>query len=87
LKILESLARGVPVVSTTIGAEGLGLVHSHDVILADDPADFAAWIDRLLSDDELCRALAVAGRRAAERHDWAHAIEPLEQALLPLISP
>jgi len=82
LKILESLARGVPVVSTTIGAEGLGLVHGGDVILADDPAAFAAWIDRLLSDDELCRALSLAGRRAAERHDWTHAIDPLEQALL-----
>ncbi|MDX6718114.1 MAG: polysaccharide biosynthesis protein PslH [Solirubrobacteraceae bacterium] len=87
LKILESLARGVPVVSTTTGADGLGLVHERDVILADDPADFAAWVDRLLSDDDLCRSLSLAGRRAAERHDWTHAIDPLEQALLRVCGP
>jgi glycosyltransferase involved in cell wall biosynthesis len=81
LKLLEALARGVPVVTTTIGAEGLGLVHEHDVILADDPADFAAWVDRLLADDDLCARLASAGRAAAERHDWARVLDPLEDAL------
>lgn len=71
LKILEALARGVPVVTTSVGCEGLGLVHEQDVIVADEPGDFAAWIDRLLEDDELCRSLARRGRATVEaRYDW-----------------
>jgi glycosyltransferase involved in cell wall biosynthesis len=62
LKILESLARGVPVVSTSRGCEGLDLVPGKDLLVADDPALFAAAIERLLTDDELCRALARRGR-------------------------
>jgi polysaccharide biosynthesis protein PslH len=71
LKILEALARGVPVVTTSVGCEGLGLRHEHELIVADDPVDLARWIDRLLEDDELCLALARAGRAAVEeRYDW-----------------
>lgn len=71
LKILEALARGVPVVTTSVGCEGLELEHGRDVIISDDPGDFAAWIDRLLEDDELCLALARQGRAAVEeRYNW-----------------
>ena len=41
LKIPESMAMGTPVVSTTIGAQGLDLRHGEDILLADTPADFA----------------------------------------------
>jgi polysaccharide biosynthesis protein PslH len=71
LKILEALARGVPVVTTRVGCEGLRFSHGQELIVADDPADFAAWVDRLLEDDDLCLALARAGRAAVEEHyDW-----------------
>jgi glycosyltransferase involved in cell wall biosynthesis len=61
----------VPVVTTSIGCEGLGLRHEHEVIVADDPAELARWIDRLLEDDELCLALAAQGRTTVEeRFDW-----------------
>lgn len=71
LKILEALARGVPVVTTSVGCEGLLLTHERDVIIADDPAEFAAWVDRLLEDDELCGSLARQGRATVEEHyDW-----------------
>jgi len=71
LKILEALAQGLPVISTSIGCAGLGLTHGQDVIVADDPTDFARWIDRLLEDDELCLSLGRAGRRKVEReYDW-----------------
>lgn len=71
LKILEALARGVPVVTTSVGCEGLELEHGRELVVADDPADFAQWVDRLLEDDDLCLELALRGRATVEeRYDW-----------------
>lgn len=85
LKILEAFARGVPVVTTSIGCEGINVVHGRDAIVADDPATLARWIDRLLNDEPLCRSLAENGRRLAERaYDWEIVGESLEAALRPL---
>jgi glycosyltransferase involved in cell wall biosynthesis len=82
LKILEALARGVPVVSTPLGCEGLGLVHERDVIVAEGPAALAAAIDRVLADDELCRDLGRAGRRTVEqRYDWRRLGERFERVV------
>jgi glycosyltransferase involved in cell wall biosynthesis len=70
LKILEALARGLPVVTTSAGCAGLGLSDS-EVMIADSPAEFAAAIDRLVDDDELWSRLSAAGRRFVEQHyDW-----------------
>lgn len=41
-KLTQSLAAGTPVVSTTIGVEGLAVEHDRDVLIADDPKAFAA---------------------------------------------
>jgi polysaccharide biosynthesis protein PslH len=82
LKILEALAHGVPVVSTTIGAEGLGVRHEREVLLADDAASFAREIDRLLEDDALAARLATAGRQLVERRfDWHQIGHDLSAAL------
>lgn len=71
LKILEALARGVPVVTTSLGCEGLGLRDGEEILVADDPAEFATRVQRLLEDDRLCRSLAERGRAAVEaRYDW-----------------
>lgn len=50
LKIVESMAIGTPVVSTTIGAQGLDLRHGEDILLADTPEDFAQQTARALKD-------------------------------------
>lgn len=87
LKILEALARGVPVVTTSLGCEGLGLVHEHDALIADDPAAFAACVDRLLEDDALCGALARNGRETVEaRFDWRAIGEAAERSLERLVA-
>ena len=58
MKIYECMAAGVPVVSTTVGAEGLRYSDGVDIVLADDPAGFAAACIRLLSNDAARSAIA-----------------------------
>ncbi len=71
LKIVESLAMGTPVVSTTIGAQGLGIVHGHDALLADTEKDFAAETLRALSDGQLRERLTREGQKSvAARLSW-----------------
>lgn len=61
-KVGDALSRGVPLVTTSFGAEGLGLVDGVHCLVADDAAGFAACVRRLLDDDDLCRRLAADGR-------------------------
>ena len=72
LKILEALALGRPVVTTTIGAEGLDLVDGQHVLISDGPTAFAAAVDRFLGDDRLAAQIAERGRALVERsYDWS----------------
>lgn len=57
-KILESGASGVPVVSTTLGAEGIPVTDGYDILIADDPELFAKHIIRVLQDQDLGDRLA-----------------------------
>lgn len=78
LKILEALAMGRAVVSTSIGAEGLDLIDGTHVLLADDPNDFAGKIVDLMENNELRLRLASEGQRLAqERYDWIFSGEKL----------
>ena len=72
LKILEALAHGVPVVATSIGAEGLdALVDGKDLLLADSAEEFARQLWRVTTDGQLRARLAESGRRTvAERYSW-----------------
>lgn len=71
VKILEALARGIPIVSTTIGYEGIDLVPGEHLLVADTPEEFAAAVVRLMRDPELGARIAAAGRRRVlERYDW-----------------
>jgi glycosyltransferase involved in cell wall biosynthesis len=64
IKILEACASGRPVVSTRIGAEGLNFEASKEIILADDPAEFARGVVGLLSDSAQAAAVAASARIA-----------------------
>jgi glycosyltransferase involved in cell wall biosynthesis len=74
IKILEAFAFNVPVVSTSIGAAGLDLVHGVHLLIADTPEEFAAACLRLLHDDELAATLA---RNA---HAWLRESHSLDRA-------
>jgi glycosyltransferase involved in cell wall biosynthesis len=65
-KVGQALAHGLPVVTTTIGAEGLGLTHMQDVLLSDDPAELADLVVRAYGDRDLWQRLSVGGRARIE---------------------
>jgi hypothetical protein len=70
-KVLEALALGRPVVTTSVGAEGLGATSGRHLLVADDAADFAAAIRRVLDDPRLAAELGAGGRALVEaRFDW-----------------
>lgn len=82
LKILEALALGTPVVSTTKGVEGLALRPGEELLVADTPAEFAAATLLLLSQPGLRAHLAAAGRRAVRQHyDWRTSGDRLDELL------
>jgi len=71
LKIVESMALGTPVISTSKGAEGLDVTPEENILIADAPAEFAAQTIRLLRDPALRKRLAENGRRLVEeKYDW-----------------
>jgi glycosyltransferase involved in cell wall biosynthesis len=78
-KILEAWAAGRAVVSTSIGAEGLGACNGEHLVIANDPAEFASAINKLLEDAALRRRLGEAGRELyLENYTWPVAWKQLE---------
>lgn len=73
VKLLEAFASGIPVVSTTIGAEGLASRDGVFCVLADDPATFANGILRLFEDEDSAARMADRARREVESH-WDVAV-------------
>ena len=79
LKILEAWAAGLPVVSTTIGAEGLPIQDGETALLADGAEAFASAISRLLTCSELRRKMGGAGRLLLEKEfTWETAWKKLD---------
>ncbi len=80
-KILEAWAAGRAVVSTTLGAEGLGARDGEHLLLADDSLEFAESIFRLSSDEALRQRLGSAGRTLyLDRFTWPAAWKKLVEA-------
>lgn len=76
IKILEAAAFGKPVVSTTVGAEGLGLRDGAEIIIRDDPRSFADACIRLLRCKELAASIGGAARRlVSQRYERNRVIE------------
>lgn len=71
LKILEAMAAGVPVVSTSMGAEGIEVVSGEHLLIADTPESFVDAIARMLGDHSLRESLRSAARALVEqRYSW-----------------
>ncbi|HWV57095.1 MAG TPA: glycosyltransferase [Longimicrobiales bacterium] len=74
VKILEAFARGVPVVSTPVGAAGIDAVHGREILLAEDPASFASACVALMSDPEARRVLSAGARSLYEQRYGQEAV-------------
>ncbi len=86
LKILEALAAGLPVVTTTIGVEGLHLLKDEQVTIADSPADFARSILAGMHDPETLRQQGERGRQTVvSRYDWSGLADKLEAVWLEAV--
>lgn len=82
LKILEAMALGVPVISTSKGAEGLSVRHGENILIADQPAEIADTIGALFEDAPLRTRLAENARALVEReYDW----EAISRRMLKVI--
>ena len=81
LKILDALAMGKAVVSTSIGCEGLRVENGKNILVADAPSDFANEIVVVLHNEVLRRRLGAAGRGLVEKeYSWERIADQLEQA-------
>jgi glycosyltransferase involved in cell wall biosynthesis len=70
-KVLEAMAMGTPVVSTTAGCAGLAAEERPEVLTAEDEEEMAAAVLQVLSDSTLASHLSTAGRRYVEvHHSW-----------------
>lgn len=76
LKLLEAMAAGLPIVSTSMGAEGVDVTHEEHLLLADDAETYAQAVCNLLQDDARRHALSQRAREHALRWDWSR-IAPL----------
>jgi polysaccharide biosynthesis protein PslH len=82
LKIYESMAAGVPVVSTTVGAEGLSVHPPEDIRIADSAEDFAAGCLELLENTEARRKVAASAlQMVSSRFSWEHVSRCFDEIL------
>ncbi|KKQ97359.1 MAG: putative glycosyltransferase [Candidatus Woesebacteria bacterium GW2011_GWB1_39_12] len=71
LKILEAMAAGLPVISTSVGVAGLKLTDKVNVLIADTPEEIAERTIMLLKDERLSEIIGEAGRKHVQKNfDW-----------------
>ena len=80
VRILEGFARGMPMVTTSMGLEGIEATPGRDILAAENPTEFANAVLELLRDERLRKELAESGRQLVERkYDWRHALASLDE--------
>jgi glycosyltransferase involved in cell wall biosynthesis len=85
VRILEAFARGMPVVTTTVGLEGIDAEPGVEVLVEDTPETFASAVMGLLSNPEWQAELALRGRQLAEqKYDWKAVLGQLDDVFKQL---
>lgn len=85
MKLLEALGRGMPVVTTTLGADGIKVTHDKEVMIADENEEFAKYCIELLKDKKRADKLGISAYNfALKYHSWettgAKLIEIIDRA-------
>jgi glycosyltransferase involved in cell wall biosynthesis len=84
VKIVDAWSWGLPIVSTTIGAEGTAYRDRQNVLIADNASDFAQRVIRLLLEPACAEELAATGRRTVMTHyDWRHVYRAWDEVYSP----
>jgi len=87
LKILEGLASGIPIITTSIGAEGIAIEPGTHYLLAETPKDFMNQTGKLLDDRNLQQKLSNNGRALIEeKYQWDKKAEVLESFMNEIIT-
>jgi glycosyltransferase involved in cell wall biosynthesis len=82
VKVLDAMARGMPTVTTSVGAEGIDMEHGKHLLVADKPHDMANEVDRLLTDPHLWQRLQVNSRALiSERYTWRQLFTQMHRTL------
>jgi glycosyltransferase involved in cell wall biosynthesis len=82
LKVLEAMAMGKAIVSTTLGCEGFEVVDGQELLIADAPSPFASAVLQVVRQPEVREHLGCAARHfASSRYDWSAILPRLEQIL------
>lgn len=68
IKILDGVVNGCPLVTTTVGVEGIDLIHKEDCLIADDPESFADAVVYLLDNPETCRKMVANAQKKIEQY-------------------
>ena len=80
LKIVEAMAMGKAIVSTTLGAEGIEAAPGRDLLIEDQPEAFANAVNRLLAEPGVAARIGQSARQLAERrYAWSAAAQTLER--------
>jgi glycosyltransferase involved in cell wall biosynthesis len=79
LKIVEAMAMGKAIVSTTLGAEGINAISGRDLLVEDEPAAFADAVNHLLAEPDLAARIGQSARElAVDQYAWSGAARALE---------
>ena len=82
VKVLDAMARGIPTVTTTVGAEGIEVEDRVQLMIADDPSDMADRIGELLTDRKIWEQLQGASRALIRRqYTWQRLLNSMHGAI------
>ena len=79
VKIIDAWSWGLPIVSTTIGAEGIQYQNGENLLIGDSAVDFGRAVEYLLNDPRMAMEIAAAGRRTVEiSYDWRETYKAID---------
>jgi glycosyltransferase involved in cell wall biosynthesis len=85
LKVMDYLAAGLPVVTTTVGAAGIDLVDGESALIRDDDAAFAAAVETIVSSPYVAEQLSQAAVELSEQYQWEKLLDGYESIVERLL--